>query len=105
MKRVRLKKRPRQKARSRAVAFALSAVVAASAGSSVGAHAAGALVRYDHPVYHNGKRVLWHGVWRGGAGRHVYARSGAPAKAETPPPARCRRRGCGGNGGRRNGGA
>ena len=72
-------------AHARAVALALSAAVAASAASSVGAHA-GALVRYDHPVYHNGKRVLWHGVWRGGAGRHFYARSAPPAKAETASP-------------------
>ncbi len=86
MKRVRLKKRPRQMAHARAVALALSAAVAASAASSVGAHAAGALVRYDHPVYHNGKRVLWHGAWRGGAGRHFYARSAPPAKAEPAPP-------------------
>ena len=86
MKRARLKKRPRQVAHARAVALALSAAVAASAASSVGAHA-GALVRYDHPVYHNGKRVLWHGVWRGGAGRHFYARSAPPAKAETASPA------------------
>ncbi len=36
------------------------------------------MVRYDHPVYHNGKRVLWHGVWRGTRG-HTIARS-APAQ-------------------------
>ena len=87
MKRVRLKKRPRQVAHARVVALALAVAVAASAASSVGAHAAGALVRYNHPVYHNGKRVLWHGAWRGGAGRHFYARSAPPAKAETAPAA------------------
>ena len=27
------------------------------------------MVPYDHPVYHNGVRVLWHGVWRGGQGK------------------------------------
>ncbi len=37
------------------------------------------MVRYNHPVYHNGKRVLWHGAWRGGVG-HESART-APAKA------------------------
>ena len=87
MKRVRLKKRPRQVAHARVVALALAVAVAASAASSVGAHAAGALVRYNHPVYHNGKRVLWHGAWRGGAVRHFYARSAPPAKAETAPAA------------------
>ena len=34
---------------------------------------------YTHPVYHNGKRMLWHGAWRGRAG-HEFARS-APARA------------------------
>ncbi len=37
------------------------------------------MIRYNHPVYHNGKRVLWHGAWRGRLG-HESARS-APAKA------------------------
>ena len=36
------------------------------------------MVRYDHPVYHNGKRVLWHGAWRGRS--HENARLG-PQKA------------------------
>ena len=36
------------------------------------------MVSYNHAVYHNGKRVLWRGVWRGRAG-HESARS-APAK-------------------------
>ena len=84
MKRVRLKKRPRPKAHVRAAALALSAAVVVTAVVSGGAGASGALVRYGHPVYHNGKRVLWHGAWRGGAGRHFYARA-APAKAETSP--------------------
>jgi TRAP-type uncharacterized transport system substrate-binding protein len=44
------------------------------------------MVRYDHPVYHNGKRVLWHGAWRGSFGRER-ARM-APVKAAiTPQPA------------------
>lgn len=41
------------------------------------------MVRYDHPVFHNGKRVLWHGVWRGSAGRHDSARS-TPTNAPAP---------------------
>jgi TRAP-type uncharacterized transport system substrate-binding protein len=46
------------------------------------------MVRYTHPVYHNGRRVLWHGAWRGRRG-HQSART-APAKAaiiEKPTPA------------------
>jgi TRAP-type uncharacterized transport system substrate-binding protein len=41
------------------------------------------MVRYDHPVYHNGKRVLWHGAWRGAFGRER-ARM-APVKAAIVP--------------------
>jgi NMT1-like family len=49
----------------------------------------GGMVRYNHPVFHNGKRVLWHGVWRGRFS-HESARA-APAKAaiaekSAPPP-------------------
>ncbi len=84
MKRARLKKRPRRSACLRAAALALSAAVVAIAASSAGAGAPGGLVRYDRPVYHNGKRVLWHGAWRGGAGRRFYVRA-EPAKAEIPP--------------------
>ena len=40
------------------------------------------MVRYDHPVFHNGKRVLWHGVPRGRAGR--YDAESSPAKAAAP---------------------
>jgi TRAP-type uncharacterized transport system substrate-binding protein len=41
------------------------------------------MVAYTHPVIHNGKRILWHGVWRGKTGRE-YARS-APAKTVISP--------------------
>jgi hypothetical protein len=33
------------------------------------------MVRYDHPVFHNGHRVLYHGAWRGGA--HAKAKAAA----------------------------
>ena len=48
------------------------------------------MVPYARPVFKNGKRMLWHGAWRGGLGR--YARqSAAPAAAKpvlalTPEP-------------------
>ncbi len=44
------------------------------------------LVHYDHPVYRNGKRVLWHGAWRGNRG-HESARTAAKASivAKTAP--------------------
>ena len=40
------------------------------------------MVRYSRPVYKNGKRILWHGAWRGGLGK--YARQGTRA-AEVKP--------------------
>ena len=40
------------------------------------------MVPYSHPVYKNGKRMLWHGAWRGSLGR--YARQGTRA-AEAKP--------------------
>jgi TRAP-type uncharacterized transport system substrate-binding protein len=48
------------------------------------------MVPYDHPVYHNGVRVLWHGVWRGGQGK-VARQSpqlalAKPAEAPSPAP-------------------
>src|SRR5271165_334078 len=52
------------------------------------------MVPYDHPVYHNGVRVLWRGVWRGGQG-HVARQiqqplqqaklDAAPIPASQPP--------------------
>jgi uncharacterized protein len=38
------------------------------------------MVPYDHPVFHNGVRVLWHGAWRGGHAR-VALRTERPAPA------------------------
>ena len=49
------------------------------------------MVPYTRPVYKNGKRILWHGAWRGNLGK--YARQGAraaevkPALALAPEPA------------------
>jgi TRAP-type uncharacterized transport system substrate-binding protein len=43
----------------------------------------GGMVRYERPVFHNGRRVLWHGAWRdGGRGAEPAARA-APAKSES----------------------
>ncbi len=44
------------------------------------------MVPYDHPVYHNGVRVLWHGAWRGGHGK-VALRTERPAPAPVAAPA------------------
>ena len=48
----------------------------------------GGMVRYDRPVFHNGRRVLWHGAWRdGGRGAEAAARArlARPQAAPTPP--------------------
>ena len=63
-----------------------------------GGETAGGMVRYNHPVYQNGKWMLWHGAWRGSAARNVVSRA-APAKPRPLPggrkgrdPASCARR-------------
>jgi NMT1-like family len=40
------------------------------------------MVPYSRPVYKNGKRLLWHGAWRGSLGK--YARQGTRAAAVKP---------------------
>lgn len=48
------------------------------------------MVPYSHPVFKNGKRLLWHGAWRGGLGRFTrqFAQPAAtkPAVALAPSP-------------------
>lgn len=56
-----------------------------SCQADLAAQAPPGMVPYTYPVYHNGKRILWHGAWRGRVG-HESART-APAKlaiAEKP---------------------
>jgi len=59
------------------------AVAAALAGGTVAAETKKSpygMVPYDHPVYHNGVRVLWHGAWRGSQGKAA-RRIGRPTQA------------------------
>ncbi len=45
------------------------------------------MVRYNHPVYKNGKRVLWHGGCRGGSSRSRVATARAkPVAPQKPAP-------------------
>jgi TRAP-type uncharacterized transport system substrate-binding protein len=50
------------------------------------------MVPYDHPVFRNGVRVLWHGAWRAKDGKRDEAAAAAPSKgspsvvAKAPPP-------------------
>ncbi len=47
------------------------------------------MVPYDHPVFHNGVRVLWHGAWRTRDGKKGDASSkSGPSLADKPPPPR-----------------
>src|SRR6202453_771300 len=51
-------------------------------------HAPRGLVPYDHPVYRNGKRMLWHGAWRaaGAKTRLAAVEPAKPASAPEPKP-------------------
>ena len=45
------------------------------------------MVPYDHPVFHHGVRVLWHGAWRARDGKKGDAPAkSAPSVADKPPP-------------------
>ena len=41
---------------------------------------------YDHPVYRNGKRMLWHGAWRAAGARTRIAAADRADPAPTPAP-------------------
>ncbi len=43
------------------------------------------MVPYDHPVYHNGMRVLWHGAWRARGKRKGDARDAADDAPKATP--------------------
>lgn len=64
---------PRKNAAGASSRQALGLLIAAiwGAGAPVGAFAE-TMVKYDHPVFHNGHRVLYHGIWRShGKGKAV----------------------------------
>ncbi len=77
-------------------AVAGGAFLVAQAGFAPAAHAGApaGMVPYAHPVFKNGKRVLWHGAWRSrgarAARRYVRpapARAAVEAKPAAPPTA------------------
>ncbi len=66
------KHRPALRRRAGPVVVALGVGMLLAAGGRLAADTPKApvgMVPYDHPVYHNGVRVLWHGVWRGNQGK------------------------------------
>jgi TRAP-type uncharacterized transport system substrate-binding protein len=67
------------------VATTIAVAVMPAAPGTAAQRGAYGMVRYDHPVYRNGKRVLWHGVWRGRAGRYYAETSTAKAAAPEGP--------------------
>ena len=73
---------PRRGALCAAAGVGLAALLAGGDLAAESAKIPYGMVPYTHPVYKNGKRILWHGAWRGGLGR--YARRGARA-AEAKP--------------------
>ena len=68
-----------------AAALGVAMLLAGGTLAAESEEAAGGMVPYDHPVFKNGVRVLWHGAWRGSQGRVVrqYARATALARAAT----------------------
>jgi len=71
--------------RARSAALALATLILGAVAARAQTPPPG-MVPYDHPVYHNGKRVLWHGVEKGEPSDP--AKTNAPAaKAEAHPPA------------------
>jgi hypothetical protein len=64
--------------RTVASALSLGLIVAANVGGA----RAETMVRYDHPVWHNGHQVLYHGAWRGHAGAVAHARKSKPDEAD-----------------------
>jgi uncharacterized protein len=76
---------PRGGAACLAVALAVATLPAGEGVAAESKKSPYGMVPYDHPVYHNGVRVLWHGAWRGGHGKVVrqYARATAPEPATT----------------------
>jgi hypothetical protein len=83
--------RAKQKAQHRAWRFGGLAVAGLLAFAPISAraeHAPRGLVPYDHPVYRNGKRMLWHGAWRaaGSKARVAAVEPARPAPAPVPKP-------------------
>ena len=73
---------PRRGAVCAAVGFAFAMVLGGGHLAAKSQKIPYGMVPYTHPVYKNGKRMLWHGAWRGSLGR--YARQGTRA-AEAKP--------------------
>src|SRR6202453_4986037 len=65
--------------------LAIAGLLAFAPISTRAEHAPRGLVPYDHPVYRNGKRMLWHGAWRA-AGAKTRLPAVEPAKPASAAP-------------------
>ena len=67
---------------------ALAGLLALAPISAWAVTAPNGMVAYDHPVFRNGKRILWHGAWRarGAKTPAATAERAIPTPAPSPPP-------------------
>jgi hypothetical protein len=67
---------------------ALAGLLALAPISTWAVTAPSGMVPYDHPIYRNGKRILWHGAWRAGSAKTPVATAerAIPTPAPSPPP-------------------
>src|ERR1700691_6155224 len=87
--------RPRGRDIRSAVALGVAMLLAGEGLAAESKKSPYGMVPYDHPAYHNGVRVLWHGAWRGSQGKVAHqvpqlastkpASPAAPALAPQPP--------------------
>ena len=84
-----LGRRPRCGAARLAAALGVAMLLAGEGVAAESKKTPYAMVPYDHPVYHNGVRVLWHGAWRGSQGKVArrYERPIQATAAAAPAPA------------------
>jgi TRAP-type uncharacterized transport system substrate-binding protein len=78
----RLRRRPLSGAAVRAAGLSLAVLLAGGDLAAEAQKIPYGMVPYGRPVYKNGKRILWHGAWRGGALGRYARRSVAPAAAK-----------------------
>jgi len=85
-----LRRGPRRGAVCALAGFAVAMLLASGDRAAPSQKIPYGMVPYTHPVYKNGKRILWHGAWRGSLGKYarrgVRAAEAKPALALAPEP-------------------
>src|SRR5271163_585972 len=66
---------------------ALAGLLVLAPISTWAVNAPSGMVPYDHPVYRNGKRILWHGAWRARGAKTPVATVGRAIPTPPPSPA------------------